>query len=448
MHPLRQNLILDLLKSDHYDAVGFGGISTSYWYVKRLAPLIRSRIPGIHLVAGGVLSSAWKLLLTHTPIDVVCFGEGETVGVEVFQRLATSGRDFSGIKSIAIRQNGNAIRTPMRDYIENLDYIPFPDYSLLKIEEYLLEPMKDLVFRTSASASRLYQPGMKLLNIKTARGCTNRCTFCYRHFTGHRQHSVKYVIDHIKYVQDEFNVRFFRFGDELFTRDPEWVLAFCDALERENMNIRFIILGVRTDTVSKKLLQRLIEVGCVGAGFGFESGSQIILDEMQKNTSVAENIQAIQLANEVKLTIFVYIVLGMPSETETTVKETADALIKAGVRAECLGINFAQAYPGTWLYHWARKRGFITDEDKYLDLLGQTTDYPFNFTRVPAQMVKGWRWGVIKELLKAEWRSSRKVLDYVKSLNYYLYSVVTNYQHQGWRGPVLSVLRKIGFKRL
>ncbi len=73
------------------------------------------------------------------------------------------------------------------------------------------------------------------------------------------------------------------------------------------------------------------------------------------------------------------------------------------------------------------------------------TDHSFNFTKLPTPMTRAWRWGVIKALIKAEWRSSRKVLDYVKSLNYYLYSVVTNYQHQGWRGPVLSVLRKIGF---
>jgi anaerobic magnesium-protoporphyrin IX monomethyl ester cyclase len=448
MHLLNQSQILSILKNESYDAVGFGGISTSYWYVKRLAHLIRERIPELHLVAGGVLSSAWKLLLTHSPIDVVCFGEGETVGVEVFQRLATSGRDFDGIKSIAVRMNGNVTRTPMRDYIENLDDLPFPDYSLLKIEEYLLDPMQDLVFRTSASASNLYRPGMKLLNIKTARGCTNRCAFCYRHFTGHRQHSVEYVVDHMKYVQDRFNVHFVRFGDELFTRDPQWVEAFCDALEKENMNIRFMILGVRTDTVSKKLLQRLVDVGCVGAGFGFESGSQIILDEMQKNTSVAENIEAIKLANEVKLTTSVYIVLGMPSETETTVKETADALVKAEVRAECVGINFAQAYPGTWLYYWARNHGFITDEDKYLDLLGQTTDYSLNFTKVPTPMTRSWRWGVIKALLEAEWRRSGKIVDYMKSLNYYLYSVITNYQQQGWKGPALSVLRKLGFKRL
>lgn len=178
MHLLRQSQILDFLKNDRYGAVGFGGISTSYWYVKRLARLIRERFPDVHLVAGGVLSSAWKLLLAHTPIDLVCFGEGETVGVEVFQRLATSGRDFDGIKSIAIRKNGNVIRTPMRDYIENLDDIPFPDYGLLKIEEYLLDPMKDLVFGASESARELYRPGMKLLNINPDYSAGKRRNLC------------------------------------------------------------------------------------------------------------------------------------------------------------------------------------------------------------------------------------------------------------------------------
>lgn len=79
--------------------------------------------------------------------------------------------------------------------------------------------------------------------IIASRGCTNRCSFCYRHVRGIRRHTVDYVVKHIKFIKNNYNIEGFQFCDELFNSDMEWVSEFCDAIEKENINI-FIWLMV------------------------------------------------------------------------------------------------------------------------------------------------------------------------------------------------------------
>lgn len=407
-----------------FEAVGFGGITTCYYYVKEASNLLREKLPRVHLLAGGVLSSAQQLLLTKTPLDVICTGEGEITVVNIINRFAENSRDFTDMKGVSYLKDGKVMTNPPQEYIEKLDDIPFPDYSLVDMTIYAHDAMSDSFFNNDEESRRFYKPGMKVFNLKTARGCSNSCAFCYRHLHGYRQHSVRYVIDHILYLKNNYNIHFYRFGDELFTRDRGWVMDFAQTLIDEGLQIKFIIHGVRTDNVDAELMDKLEEAGCVVVFVGFESGSATMLKEMKKNVTVEQNISAVRVILASGLNVLVQTVVGMPSETDETIRETIDALIKTGVSDEWVTINYAQAYPGTWLWYYATKNNIIVDQEDYLVKLGHDNNYFLNYTALPTSVTRLWSWQMRKGMAAQEYRNTRSLLAFIKGLDPRVYGFI------------------------
>lgn len=431
--------LLDIVRTNNYETVGFGGITTCYWYVREASHLIRRQLPSVHLIAGGVLSSVHELLLQNTPIDVVCLGEGEITATQVINRLATGNREFDDIKGVIFRKDGRMVRTPRQPYIDNLDDIPIPSYELIDMNTYGFDAMRDPIFSVDIPSKKFYKEGMRVFNIKTARGCTNACAFCYRHFLGYRQHSVEYVINHIKYLQERYNIHFLRFGDELFTRDKDWVIRLAQRLITENVNIKYIVHGVRTDNVSPELMNALKKSGCVTVFIGFESGSQRILQEMRKNVTVEQNIQAVRTIIESGLNVMVQTVIGMPGENNETIGETIDSLVKTKVSPEWLSINYAQAYPGTWLWQYGRREGLITDQEKYLIEMGKSHDLFLNYTSIPDETMKKWRKQILTSIVRNKYKSTGKFICLLGTFNPRLYSLGIAYQREGLK----FVLKKV-----
>jgi len=405
--------ILMLIKKNNYEVIGFGGISTCYGYVKEASKLIKDRFPHIHLIAGGILSSTYDLLLKNTPIEVICMKEGEITGVNIINRLNEGKEEFEDIKGVAFKKDNKILLTAPQPYIDNLDDIPIPNYDLLDMSKYLTNPMEDKFFLANKECRRFYRKGMHAINMKTSRGCINACTFCYRHFKGHRQHSVRYVIEHIKYLQSKFNIYFVRFGDELFTQNRQWVIDFCTALVKESIHIYFIIHGVRTDNVDLELMQYLKKAGCVTVFVGFESGSQIILDEMRKNISVEKNIEAIKTIKNSGVDVLTQIVIGMPTETTKTIEETKDALLKTGVTFDRIAIGYAQAYPMTWLWNYALRENLINDPEDYLEKVGKSTEYLLNYTKAPFEEWRRWKNYIYQEVIKNQFKNRNWIFKFM-----------------------------------
>lgn len=423
--------LLQIVKNNKYEVVGFGGITTCYWYVKEASKLIREQVPSVHLIAGGVLSSAYELLLQNTPIDVICMKEGEITIVNIVNKLAQGSREFEDIKGVAFIRDGKIIKTFPEPFINNLDDIPVPDYDLIDMDIYAFDAMKDPFFSIDPSSREFYRSGMRVFNLKTARGCTNACTFCYRHFLGYRQHSVDYVIKHIRYLQGEYNVHFYRFGDELFTRNKDWVMEFTKRLLAEDIRIKYIVHGVRTDNVDKELMDALKRSGCVTVFIGFESGSQRILNVMKKNVTVEQNIKAVKTIIESGLNVLVQTVIAMPGEKEETIRETIESLIQTGIDPEWVSVNYAQAYPGTWMWQYAIKNGFITDKEKYLIEIGRSNDYAINYTGLPDAVTKKWAWKIRSTLLKSRAKNTKRLIDILQTFNPQLYGFGYIYKRNG-----------------
>ena len=392
------------------DIVGFSGIvSTAYKYIKDMSAIIKENLPTSKLIVGGSISAASEIILQNTKIDVVVKGEGE-ITIKELSSVLKDGGGLNTVKGIAFRDEENKITTTIpREQIKNLDDLSYPPYELLDMKHYLIDPFDYIKHFTQNGYDeidpRFYEPhrqGKKLMVIHTVRGCTHRCTFCQRHMHGIRMHSLNYLFNYVEYLIEKYNVGFFSFGAELFLPGKKFYWEFIEALKKRKLDILFYITGARVNTVDKDILCALKEAGCWMIEYGFESGSQKMLDIMEKGTTVEQNIQVARWTKEANLFTVPAIILGMPGETTETVRESIDFLKKVDVGWHQFMVNYPLALPGSPLYDYAKIKGYITNDDEYLESVSninasllahrdEEKDCFINYTEEPDEVVKDWQ---------------------------------------------------------
>jgi len=238
-----------------------------------------------------------------------------------------------------------------------------------------------------------------------SKGCVAKCSFCHRWDTGIRYIPVSIVMKRLDYFIEKYNAGFVSFGDENFGSDKKWLSEFLR--EIKTRDLIWSVAGMRARSTSFGLLSEMKDAGCCGTEFGLESGSQRMLDVMDKVTSVEHNYNAIKWTVENKLATQLQFVIGMPGETPESIQETADfacyyAGLSPGSDPNNASINFAQALPGTPLYELARRKGLIgpsiDDEENYLlkisDRDARDGETNINFTDYPRLLLENWHFEI------------------------------------------------------
>ena len=411
---LHVNFINKMIEDFKPDIVGFGGIATSYRRTKELSLHIKDRYPNILQIAGGPLASTYELLLTKARVDVVFHGETE-INLPEFLECLEHGKAFHNVPGISFLSNGEVVRNNPPEQIKNLDEIPFPAYHLVDLNRYL-SSIKDFLaaysfqLRTPQYAPIIKKIGdrTKYIPIVTSRGCTHRCLFCYRHDRGHRQHSVNYVIEHIKYLQKTYGIFGFEFVDELFNRDVMWVMEFCDAIERENLDIFYMVDGARVDRVDEKMLHRLKQTGCIEINYGQESGSDTILRELGKGVTGQQNKEITKLTQQVGMFTTVPLVIGSPSETNKTIDETIQFLKDTDTHV--ISLNYMIPLPETPIWQYVMKKKLIADVERYLDDVAELGGMPLvNLTSVPDYQWRRWNERILYEHIKHYYKTTGRL---------------------------------------
>jgi len=409
--------ISELIDSFRPRIIGYGGVATSYGMTKRFAQFVKTNYPGILQIAGGPLSSVTHLLLEKAGIEAVFHGEAET-SLPHFLKMISEGRSWSNTPGISYISDGKIIKNENPGQISNLDSIPVPAYHLIDVPKYL-EPASNLynAYKVLFETNPLYSDIKKRIGSKayyfpivTARGCTHKCSFCYRHMDGVRQHSVDYVIQHIKFLNAKYGIGGFSFADELFNSRPEWIYEFCGALEREKLDIFYIVAGARLDKIDEKILRRLKDTGCVGIAYGQESGSDTILKEYGKGVLSCKNKEITLLTTKkVGILSAVQIVIGSPSETTKTIRETIQFL--KDVDAYQYSLNYLIPLPGAPIWKYVEENKLVDDLERYLDLVSEHGGRPIvNLTRVPDRIWKRWAFLVRKEMRLDYYRKNKRWL--------------------------------------
>jgi len=359
----------EIIKDSKFDIAGIGGLTSTYKYVKWLSRIIRKHKSNALIVAGNMVATTHpEILLKNSCVDIAVIDEGEITFKELVSALR-AGKEFGGINGIYYKNNGEILKTPPRERISDLDTLPFPGWDLFPMETYLSNS-------TTSSSSA----GLRQINVSAVRGCPYECIFCSRPF-GKQVfiRSAKNIIDEVNELKKRYRVEFINFSDDLFLVKEKFVLEFCDMMISENLNIKWATSG-RVNLINDKLLRKMRRAGCVELGFGFESGSQIALDNMKKRVTVKQAEEAIKMTRMARINIIGSFIFGMPGETMDTIKETL-AFIKRN-RLPIYRFFYATPYPGTELYEIAKRMGRLPkDEDRYIESLGEMrTTFLVNLT--------------------------------------------------------------------
>ncbi|MFA5099312.1 MAG: radical SAM protein [Candidatus Omnitrophota bacterium] len=403
----------DYFRNERFGLVGISAVvSTGYLYTKRLAALIKKASPSTNIILGGNLASAYEVILRKCDIDLCIIGEGEKVLLnlvrlaEVHGKLPKDADVLSAVKGVAFLDGAGVCRfTGPEELIAGGD-IEEPDYELLdkstRLSQYIQDPLTRDDFACDPRAHEPKRSGKKMATIFTSKGCINACTFCHRFVRGYRVIPLDKVIGAMKHLINKYNVGFFCISDECFGEDKVWLERFIELVKP--LDILFQIGGARVSLIKKDqtIMRRLKDAGLTAVYFGIESGSSKILRIMEKNATKQENLAAIKLCSESGIYTVIQLVIGMPGENNSTIRETIEFINDAtggSSMPQFPAINYLQALPGTACYDYLREQGLlgstIDDEERYLIRVSDVNASEFrqyvNVSEEPLAEVKMWK---------------------------------------------------------
>jgi anaerobic magnesium-protoporphyrin IX monomethyl ester cyclase len=265
--------------------------------------------------------------------DVVMLGEAEMTLVE----LMTKGIEQAGLcKGVAIMRHGNLLKTGGRNVFKELDSLPAPAWDLVD-----LAPYKKIW---------LDSHGYFSLNIATTRGCPFKCNWCAKPIYGNRYQSRSplTVVEEMKELMSEFGATHFWVSDDIFGLKPGWVNTFSHLLNSNNLRPKLKI-QCRADLLLKEqVIDELVAAGLDEVWIGAESGSQKILDAMEKGTTVPQIYQATNLLKSKGVKVCFFLQYGYLGETKSDIDLTLK-MVKE-LMPHDIGISVSYPLPNTGFY--------------------------------------------------------------------------------------------------
>ena len=323
--------IVDKMREFKPEIAGVGPITINYPTALRAIKVCKKL--GATTVMGGCHVTFYdREALEEAPyLDIVVRGEGEYTLLDIVK-----GRELRNIDGITYREDGEIIKNPDRKLIENLDELPFPAKHLVPVSKY-----------------RAYKTGCAMM---TGRGCPYNCTFCVGNKMVGRKprfRDIKLCIDELEEIVYNYGFDIVNVVDDLLTINHKRVFAFCDEIISRGIKVQWTAFS-RVDTVTKELLSKMKEAGCIFILYGVESGNQRILDLSKKRTTLEKIRKGVALSNEVGIVTLSSFILGLPGETEETVRES----LKFGKSlGNWYGFHILTPYPGTEIREKAEELG-------------------------------------------------------------------------------------------
>ncbi|HEY2580707.1 MAG TPA: radical SAM protein [Mucilaginibacter sp.] len=268
--------------------------------------------------------------------DFVIIGEAEQTLLQLVNQIKSGNSEYSDIQGLAYINNGNVIKTPGRPVLRDLDSLPLPAWDLVDIEQYRETWIKSA--------------GYFSLNMSTTRGCPFKCNWCAKPIYGNRYNSrsPENVLTEIKMLKEQYQIDHIWFCDDIFGLKPGWVKELAGLLEKEKVNIRFKIQSRADLLVEKELVKALAAAGCENVWIGAESGSQKILDAMDKGITVEQISEATTLMKAAGIKPSFFIQFGYPGELKEDIQLTINMINK--LLPFEIGISVSYPLPGTLFY--------------------------------------------------------------------------------------------------
>lgn len=266
-------------------------------------------------------------------------GEGEQTMTDVARLTPEACRDATALAAIPglihADAQGQPVFTGERRFVPELDELPEPARHRIDLQPYL---------KAWRGAH-----GQTSLNVSTQRGCPYKCSWCSRavYGTSYRRRSPQHVVAELRSMVDRYAPDQFWFVDDVFTINHNWLAGFAEALDAAGLRIRYECI-TRADRMNARVVELLARTGCVRVWIGAESGSQRILDAMQRQVRVEQVTAMIRAASDAGIQTGTFLMLGYPGETETDIVATERYLRAA--RPDLFTVTLAYPIRGT-LFH-------------------------------------------------------------------------------------------------
>lgn len=331
------------------DLVGISVLSRGHNKAKEIIFEIKKFFPKLPVVIGGTQVTAAPLeVMVDLGADFAIIGEGEITLSELVDGLEDK-RQFFKIDGLAFRLGGKVKINRPREFIKNLNEIPFPAWHLMPPADYRIAPILEPIHASPVAP------------IITSRGCPYNCSFCASNVTWGRKirfRSPENVIEEIKLLKEKYGVKEIHFADDNFTMDIERAEKICDLLIQKKLALPWQCPnGVRIDRLTLPLLRKMKASGCYAVGLGIESGNQGVLQINQKNLDLKIVPDVLKNLKKVGIESYGFFILGLPGDTKQTIKETINfALTNPFDR---VWFNIFTPYPGSKSFiDWLGKRKF------------------------------------------------------------------------------------------
>lgn len=312
--------VLNMVKGDERIEPGADiyGVSihsvSTYGEAKKVIDKIRRQEKETLIVVGGAFptsTSMAEFTLRNTPTDIVVRSEGEITFSEIVQ-----GRPYQEVDGVSYTREGIVHHNPPQRLIEDLDTIKFPARYLLPREQIVHE-------------GKVHHSDRPATTIFATRGCPWSCNYCQKDIWTRkwRSRSPENIKEEIGQMKQEYGIEWFRFPDDNITVNRDWFLQFCQVLKGAQVEWTFLS---RSDTIDLEMLKAAKDSGCQEIFFGFESGSQRMLELMGRRNTVEQNAKAIRMCRQVGIKSCAYMMFGFPGENRESVRETMAFLKDVG----------------------------------------------------------------------------------------------------------------------
>ncbi|MBL0742271.1 B12-binding domain-containing radical SAM protein [Chryseolinea lacunae] len=334
-------------------------------------------------------------------VDYVVRGEGEETLKELIATLEANG-NTALVQGIAFRANQQTVVTPPRPVLRDLDALPLPAWDLVDMEAY--------------RAIWVKHHGYFSLNVATTRGCPFKCNWCAKPIYGNRytSRSPAHVVQEIEFLLTHYRPDRFWMCDDIFGLKPGWIAEFNTQVKVKKLVFTYKIQS-RVDLLDHEVVNALAESGATSVWVGAESGSQKILDAMDKGTTVAQIYEATQRLKTKGIGVGFFLQFGYLGETEHDIDATLQMVLE--LMPDEVGISVSYPLPGTKFYEnvkdQLREKQNWSDSDDLAMMFNSTFNHAYykalhRYVHYVYRKQKGY--ASLKKLMQSPLRLTRKDL--------------------------------------
>lgn len=369
--------------------------SYSWPIVRELIHALDRAFPNVPIICGGEhFTAVPDLSMEQAPIDYLVLGEGEETAVALFRALELQ-MDLAVIPGIVYRlADGTWQKNPRRDRIKNVDELPWPAWEYFDVEAY----------SSNRLVSGIYYG--KTVPILATRGCPYQCTYCSSPnmwTTRWYARTPKDVLDEIEHYTKRYQAANFPFQDLTAILKREWVVEFCQEVERRGLKITWQLpAGTRSEIIDEEVARLLVRSGCRSLNFAPESGSERTRKHMKKMLTDEKLFRAVRASVKAGLNVGAFFVLAYPTDE----KEDMEATVRLAAKLGWAGIDDVSAgfffpLPNTEITRQLEKEGKIKYDDAFLKLpiyvhntfLSEDRKYNEHFN---ARELTKWKYRVVR----------------------------------------------------